>query len=198
MIVFDTDYLLKVEHWEIAEDVLTMFEATRETCYRLDAAPRMARRKASVKATFSNHLELAERAMLYRRFEDEAPALWLDRMTPHSEIDPGEAELLARLACDSAMFLATSDKRCLRALSRVPGLADAVAGRIVTLEATLLRLCKRLGVTEVRKRVCPRRFVDNGIACCFPQGEEHETVPQLRERFADLGRECGFPLWPEF
>ncbi|MCH8205758.1 MAG: hypothetical protein IH956_02005, partial [Chloroflexi bacterium] len=55
----------------------------------------------------------------------------------------------------------------LRALKDVDGFVDALAGRIVTLEALLLGLCDRHGPEDVRQRVQALSTLDKVIRICF-------------------------------
>lgn len=97
---------------------------------------------------------------------DQPEAHWLDRLTPVQYIDPGEAQLFA-LAAEKRLAVITGDKRALRALKDVSGFADALAGRIVVLEAMLIALCDRLGPTMVSAQMQPLAAHDSMVRVCF-------------------------------
>jgi hypothetical protein len=97
---------------------------------------------------------------------DQPGAQWLDRLTPVQYIDPGEAQLFA-LAAEKRLAVIIGDKRALRALKDVPGFADALADRLVTLEAILIALCARLGPTVVSTQIQPLITHDSMIRVCF-------------------------------
>ncbi|MDA1348447.1 MAG: hypothetical protein O3A47_06220 [Chloroflexi bacterium] len=74
----------------------------------------------------------------------------MDKLTPIQAIDPGEAQILAA-AAEAGLLVISGDKRALRALREVEGFPDALAGRIVVMEAILVSLCDRLGPESVRQ-----------------------------------------------
>jgi len=94
---------------------------------------------------------------------------WLEKLAPIPAIDPGEAQIFAA-AAETGLILVSGDKRALRALKDVAGFADALAGRIVTLEAILIALCESLGPDEVRRRVQTLTASDKVVSVCFSAG----------------------------
>ena len=89
----------------------------------------------------------------------------------------------------------SGDKRALRALKDVQGFADALAGRIVVLEAVLLALCDRLGPETVRQRVVPLGESDKVIKVCFSVGNP-DPAAGLLSYFESLTRELSpLVLW---
>jgi hypothetical protein len=109
-------------------------------------------------------------------------------LTPVQAIDPGEAQIFAA-AAETGLLVMTGDKRALRALRDVAGLADALAGRIVVLEAILLALCDHLGPEEVRSRVQVFAVSDKVVQVCFSTGNQSPSDALLsyyRSLAADL------------
>ena len=61
----------------------------------------------------------------------------------------------------------TGDKRALRALKDVADFPNALAGRIVVLEAILIALCDRFGPEDLRQRVQVLAASDKMVQICF-------------------------------
>jgi len=66
--------------------------------------------------------------------------------------------------------LVTGDKQALAAVSRVPDYPERLAGRIASLEATLLALCSRLGDDVIRAAVRSVMAKDKTVQVCFSTG----------------------------
>lgn len=80
-------------------------------------------------------------------------------------IDAGEVVLLARLMDDSDTFLLTGDKRALRSLAALSEEIRApVSQRILSVECVVKCALERLGIEELRMRICPWKDVDKAIA----------------------------------
>ena len=65
------------------------------------------------------------------------------------EIDFGEIQILAA-AADIETIVLTGDKRALQALSKVSGAAEVFGARIAVLEAGLISLHDKIGLSELR------------------------------------------------
>jgi hypothetical protein len=94
---------------------------------------------------------------------------WLEKLAPIAAIDPGEAQIFAA-AAENRLTIMSGDKRALRALKEVRCLAEALAGRVVVLEAILVALCDDLGLDEVRRRITRAGLPDKMIHVCFSAG----------------------------
>lgn len=97
---------------------------------------------------------------------------WLNKLTPLDAIDPGEAQIFA-IAAESGLIVVSNDKRALRCLTDVEGFPEALAGRIVVLEAVLVVLCRQLGDDEVRRRMAPLVASDTVVKVCFSHDNPH-------------------------
>jgi hypothetical protein len=121
----------------------------------------------------------------------QPPDFWLDKLTPIQDIDPGEAQLFAA-AAEASFLVMSGDKRALRALKAVEGFADALRGRVVTVEASLLGLCARLGPETVRRRIVAATASDTIIRICFstdnpdPQGCLRSYYDRLADELQPL------------
>ena len=91
-------------------------------------------------------------------------------------------------AAEHSVPILTGDKRALQALAKVSGFADALAGRIVTLEGVLLALCNEFGDGHVRAAVQPLLPIDKTVQVCFSSGNPSPRVG-LRSYFDSLKRE---------
>lgn len=153
----------------LLDAAVRLFGADLSGCARLPALPHMLRKGRLRKKygdQISDHLiPIADSIPVI----DQPEAQWLDRLTLVQDIDPGEAQLFA-LAAEKRLAVITGDKRALRALKDVPGFADALAGRIVVLEAILIALCARLGPTVVSAWAQPLATHDGMIRVCFSPG----------------------------
>jgi hypothetical protein len=168
-LLVDTDAFCKLGVAGLLQEAAFLFGADLKDCGRLPALPFMLRR-GSLRRRFG-----AEACDELIPMADAMPVMpepsigWLDQFTGIEAIDPGEAQLLAA-AADFDLPLLSGDKRALRAVKDVQGATDALAGRILVLEAVLLALCERLGHDEVRRRVAPLATLDKMIDICFSAG----------------------------
>lgn len=168
-LLIDTDAFCVLASGRLLDDAVSLFGADLSRCARLPALPHMLRKGRLRKKygdQISGHLiPIADSIPVI----DQAEALWIDRLTQVQNIDPGEAQLFA-LAAEKQLVVITGDKRALRALRDVPGFANALAGRIVVLEAILIALCTRLGPTAVSAQMQPLLTHDSVIRVCFSSG----------------------------
>lgn len=79
-----------------------------------------------------------------------------DRLAEVTNVDPGEAILIAATSATDGARLLTGDKRCLAAFSTAPQCADIVRtlkGRVLCFEGVLVALYDHLGFAECNRRV---------------------------------------------
>ena len=85
----------------------------------------------------------------------------------------------------------TGDKRSVTAASRLEGISEALAGRVASVEAVLLGLCRRLGGEKVRIALGPlvatEDRTDKLVRVCFSDGNP-DPVAALLSYFGDLKR----------
>ena len=157
------------------EDAVHLLGADLRECGRLFALPYMLRR-GRLRKIFGG--DACDSLTL---IAESIPVIvqpgnsWLDRLTSIDSIDPGEAQIFAA-AAEFGMIVVSDDKRALLALKNVGDFPDALAGRIVILEAILIALCNRLGPNEVRRRVKPLMDGDKLVRICFS-----DSVPDPRD-----------------
>ena len=177
-LLIDTDAFCVLATGQLLDDAVSLLGADLSGCARLPALPHMLRRGRLRKKygdQISDHLiPIADSIPVI----DQPDARWLDRLTMIQNIDPGEAQLFA-LAAEKRLAVITGDKRALRALKDVPGFADALAGRIVVLEAMLIALCDRLRPTVVSARIQPLAIHESMIRVCFSRSNPDPRVALL-------------------
>jgi hypothetical protein len=165
-LLVDNDAFCKLGAANLLLEAATVLGATLADCGRLPALPYMLRR-GGLRRGFG--AQTCDALMPLARAMPTAPAgsaVWLDKLVLAQDIDPGEAQLLAASVENGLPFL-SADKRALRAVKSVDGLAPAIAGRAVVMEAILLALCDRLGTEEVRGRLATNMGHDTMIQVCF-------------------------------
>lgn len=188
--LLDTDAFCKLAVAQVLEDAVHLLGAELGECARLAALTYMLRR-SGLRKVFGESacdvlIPIAESVPVVKQPSD----VWLDRLTLISAIDPGEAQIFAA-AAESGVLVVSGDKRALRALKDVAGFADALAGRIVTLEAILIALCDRLGSDEVRSRVQALMASDRTVSICFSAGN-----PDPRSALASYHEDLKSELHP--
>ncbi len=183
-VLIDTDAFCKLALAGLLEPSVDIMGSELSDCARLPALPHMLRR-----------------GRLYKRYGSDAcaallpvanmiPALippgseWLDRLTPESTIDPGEAQIFAKAAEENLMVI-TGDKRALKALGRISEFPEALAGKVVVLEAILISLCEAMGAEAVRQAIRPVEAFDTMIRVSFSSGNPSPSEA-LASYFDDL------------
>jgi hypothetical protein len=192
-LLVDTDAFCKLGAAGLFEPLLVELGLAVGDCRRLPALPHMLRRGKLVKqhgaAVCASLLPMAESI---KNIPEAAPA-WLDRFVDVTDIDPGEAQLFA-VACEHGAPILSSDKRALRALAGLPDIVTTLAGRIVTVEGSLLLLCVRRGEQAVRDAVGPTPQ-DKVLKICFSPSNPTPKAA-LRSYFDSLQSEtAALRLW---
>lgn len=173
-LLIDTDAFCKLAIAGLLREGVEVLGAELRECERLPALPPMLRRGTLRRRFGAEACESMLRIAAQLRSLPEPAPEWLDPLAPVQAIDPGEALILAA-AAESGAMVVSGDKRALEALKDLEAHRDALAGRIVVLEALLLRLCRDLGTDVVRQRVRPLEALDRVVRVCFSsQGSEPE------------------------
>lgn len=190
-VLIDTDIFCKLALGNCLDHTMGLFGVDAYSCGRLPALPHMLRR-GKLRKKLGDHIcdELIPIAESVPALV-QPDAMWLDRLTAVQSIDPGEAQIFA-LAAEKGIVVVTGDKRALGSLKNIPAFTDALAGRIVVLEAVLLILCGKLGPAEVRRRVHRLVSHDKMVNVCFspnnsdPQGALLSYYQNLEVELAPL------------
>lgn len=171
-LLIDTDAFYKLAVGNILDNAIDLFGTDLARCARLPALPYMLR-----KGRLRNSLgeQLSDQLIPTAESIPALPqpdAIWLNKLTMIQAIDPGEAHIYALAAANAAMVL-SGDKRALRALMAIPEYVEALNGRIVVLEAVLVALCDRIGVSEVQRRIQPLLVHDKIAQICFSPSNQN-------------------------
>ena len=197
-LLVDTDVFAKLGIAGLLDQLHELFDVRIDACGRLPALPYMLRRGA-LPTLYGK--EACERLVPIAESMGVAPVAstaWLARLANVPQIDPGEAQLFAS-AAEHELILVTGDKRSVLAASKVDGMADALNGRVASMEAVLLGLCRRLGREHVRNAVKPLIAVedrkDKLVRVCFSEGNP-DPEGALQSYLGDLKRNVApLVLW---
>ena len=194
-LALDTDALWKLGLCGLLAEVASLFGLQVEDFVCLPAAPHQLRRGRLRRKLGDDTCELlipvVEEIRRLTHPDGDVP----EELVAAAGIDPGEALLFAMAATDAELFVVTGDKRAVRVLAGLRGIADIVGGRVIVLEALFLALARRMGVEMLRDRVAPLVPHDRTIGICFGRGTQ-EPLEALQSYYEDLVSEVppGF-LW---
>lgn len=168
-LLVDTDAFRKLAASGLLHAAVNLLGANPNECGRLPALPHMLKRGQLRSANGSAGCDQMIPIALSMPIVLQADDIWLDKLTQVQAIDIGEAQLFA-VGAETGALVMTGDKRALRALKNIADFPDALAGRIVALEAILIALCDRLGPENVRQRVQVLAPSDRMVQSCFSTG----------------------------
>ena len=188
LLLVDSDLFCKLGVVGLLEPLLALFEVDLAECGRLPALPHMLRRGQFPKKYGPSACEALVATAEAMAVAPAASSEWLERVTGIPRIDVGEA-LLYATAAQHSLTIMTGDKRAMAAIAGVSRFPEALAGRIVCLEAVLLLLCERLGDQHVRSATRPLVAADDKtVKICFSDGNA-KPRECLRSYFDSLKRE---------
>ncbi len=177
-LLIDTDFFCKLAVGELLTEALRLLDVQLSDCGRLPALPHMLRRGSLPdlygKEVCDQIAPIAESLPII----DSENETWLDRLTQIPAIDPGEALIFAA-AAEEGSLVATGDKHALTALKDVAEYTIALEGRIIILEAIMIRLCDELGPDQIRKRVYAAVTMDKMLRACFSEGNDDPRAALL-------------------
>lgn len=165
-LLVDTDAFCTLAVCGLLKDTVRLLGATWPECGRLPALPYMLRSGRLRKKYGIENCELMLKVAESISPVPEPGNVWLEKLVPIEAIDPGEAQLFATAAQFEIMIM-TGDKRALAALKNIDGLPSALEGRVVTLEAALIALCKHIGPDKIRHHLQPSMEKNQMIKICF-------------------------------
>jgi hypothetical protein len=183
-VLIDTDAFCKLAISGLLSDALAILNVNTSQCGRLPALPYMLRKGALPRIYGAEACSgIVDFAMGVASITDPDPE-WIDRLLQVPDIEVGEAQLFAFAAANSLMVI-TGDKRSLQALKNIDIYIDALAGRIVVLEALLLILCNQLGQDELRNRIGGIIESDKMLKICF-SSENSDLRQGLESYYRDI------------
>jgi hypothetical protein len=188
-LLVDTDAFCKLGVAGVLQDAANIFRAGLQECGRLPALPYMLRKGRLRKLYGGEACDALVSVADAMPVVPQPSITWLDKLTLIDDIDPGEAQIFAA-AAESGLIVVSGDKRALQALKDVEGFADALAGRIVVLEAVLLALCDQFEHKEIRRRIAPLAASDQIVKVCFSrenQDPREALLSYYRALVADVG-----------
>ena len=151
-VLIDTDAFCKLAVSGLLNDAVRLLGTELTRCGRLPALPYMLRggslRRRYGPENCDNLIPIVDTMPIV----ESSGNCYLDQLVAIPQIDPGEAQLLAR-AAETDSHLLTGDKRSIRALNDLPHFGDKLAGRIVVFDAMLVALCSDLGLEDVNQRI---------------------------------------------
>lgn len=197
-LLVDTDVFAKLGIAGLLDQLCELFGVRIDECGRLPALPHMLRRGA---LPALHGKEPCERLVPIAESMGLAPSAstsWLARLANVPQIDPGEAQLFAS-AAEHGLVVVTGDKRSVIAAAKVDGMSDALGGRVASMDAVLLALCRQLGRDHVRHALKPLVAVEHGmdkmVRVCFSDGNP-DPESALQSYFDDLKRNVApLVLW---
>jgi len=174
-LVVDTDAFYKLGICNLFEPALSLFDAGLADCGRLPALPHMLRRGKLATKLGPEACEMLLAIVEQMPKTPGSKSEWLGKMTAVSAIDIGEAQLLAT-AAESDLLMLSGDKRAMRQIPNVEGLAAVLQSKVVCLEAVLIALCMRDGVPSVKSRIAPLVPHDKMVSICFGPDDPMEGL----------------------
>jgi len=193
-LLVDTDGFAKLGVAGLLELLFELLGVGVAECRRLPALPHMLRRGSLPRRYGQPACDALIATAEAMEVAPSASTEWVDRLVGVPQVDPGEAQLYA-CAAESSLMLITGDKRALVPVAKVPGFAEALAGRVITLEAALIALCDKLGDDHVSAAVAPLLAKDIALRICFSAANASPR-PALISYFENLKREVApLVLW---
>lgn len=193
-LLVDTDAFCKLGVAGLFDEAVRLVVADISDCVRLAALPHMLRRGSLPRrygATTCEALIESALRMIPLAPVDEAK---LQPFVSITDIDPGEAQLLAA-AANSDSLIMSGDKRALRAIAKAPHIPSALDGRVMVLEAVLLGVADRVPLAQLRKRASLIAPFDQTMKACFSPGND-DPLSGLRSYLASLQAEVNpLRLW---
>lgn len=174
-LLLDSDAFCKLAVSNLLREAVQVLGTELGDCGRLAALPHMLRR-GRLRQQYGGKAcdSMLQLAVKLPTIAEPTSPVWLDPLVPIQAIDPGEALIFAA-AAESGAMVVSGDKRALEALKDLDAHRAPLAGKIVVLEALLLRLCRDLGTDVVRQRVRPLEALDRVVRVCFSsQGSSPE------------------------
>jgi hypothetical protein len=111
-------------------------------------------------------------------------------------LDVGELTLIHAAIAEPSFYLATGDKRCLRALISTPEMDTArrkLNGRVVCVEQLIAELIAVKGFEAVKQKIFPVRDCDTALKVAFGSGDlaqEDNVLLALEQYIQELRRDC--------
>ena len=195
-LLIDTDIFVLLAGAGMLDRVIDLFGFTKPNVYRLDAVTYQIQRSASFKkypAVVRSRALAACGEVVPLAMRDPSTRT-LARLSEIYDLDDGEVQLIAAMMEQDTYFLATGDKRAIRAAARDQWVRPQVQGRIICLETALIELVCNDGIEIVASAFSVLRDVNTTLRVVFSRGDDtsHENCiagldSYLNELIADVG-----------
>ncbi len=166
----DNDIILKLAAYDLFAEVIAAFDLTWQDLRILNTAIYIIRAKNTAKHYSPECIQRAISIVEKCQTVPTQPTDEFQLLLRIDEIDEGEASLIAATATESAFWLMTGDKRCLKALvsdESIASIRQRLVGRTICLEQILLKLISIHGIDWVQHRVLDAPICDKAIKIAF-------------------------------
>lgn len=204
----DTDIFILLAGSGLLSHTAALFGFSEEQMRRLPALPHMLRESKKLKQAYPQPIRdkaaiAAEKigGVTDRPSDDDV----FGRLNGVTNIDGGEAALLATLVENDSHLLCSADLNCMRALGGAPDLQDirsAIHGRLICLEAAVRKLVLHDGVGPTAQAFTELIPHNRQLQVFFSdanKANQAQCLKAVRSYFNDLvnNHNCSFLLWPE-
>ncbi len=195
VLFLDNDAILKLVACHLFWETVAALGSTPEELHVLSDAKYVFKKSRRVISKYPeairiNAISIVEGCQAIKPdFNSELPELEIEG------IDPGERLLISATRNESAFYLVTGDKRCLKALAAASQLAEIrerLQGRVICLEQVIFKLIEIQGFDKVLNKVLLGRDYDKALASVFGSGEratEENVLLGLLAYIEDLRQE---------
>jgi hypothetical protein len=192
----DNDALLKLTAYDLFWDAIALLGVQPTDIRVLASTEFVIRRNKSIKQQYSEEVRTKALSLVKGIVKVEA-----DQANPFlslqvAGLDPGELTLIHAVIAEPSFYLATGDKRCLRALVNTPELVTArqkLNGKVVCVEQLIAELIAVKGFEAVKQKVVPARDCDTALKAAFGSGDraqEDNVLWALEQYIQELRRDC--------
>jgi hypothetical protein len=199
LLLIDSDIFILLAGANALEAALGEFGFEIAQARRLDALEHMLRsskklRKSHAPDVIARSLESCGRVAPIQGSAPDPDLVQLLADTP--DIDSGEVALLSHLVRNDSHFLASGDKRWMRALcaqERLAGIRAAVAGRVICLEVIVESLLNLWGIDRLIQVFAPVRTSHTTLKVLFGGGQidERNCRDGIRAHLEELESQVG-------
>ena len=192
----DNDALLKLTACDLFWDAISLLDVQPTDIRVLASAEFMFRGNKSIKQQYSEAVRTKAIALVsgFAKVEADDTNPFFSLNAPG--LDVGELTLIHAAIAEPSFYLATGDKRCLRALISTPEMDRArqtLHGRVVCVEQLIVELIAVKGFELVRQKVVPVRNCDTALKVAFGSGnlaQEDNVLLALNQYIQELRRDC--------
>jgi hypothetical protein len=200
LLIIDSDIFVLLSAAELLDRVAELLTVLPANVRRLPALPHQLERGRAFKKNYTDKVRataIAKCGQVVPLAERPADDERFQRLVDTDNIDEGEALMFALVSEQQHLYLASGDKRSMIALATSGNLADvreAVAGRVVCLEATLRLLVEADGVAKVAAAFASVRDANQTLRVIFSEAaatNEAECLRYIASYFNHLVNQVG-------